>query len=73
MATICQIAGIACSSGLASTAHEVIISGDLGKLDIQSPSFRYSCIMSIIGIVLLVLGWYIMYILDKDKSDLGDQ
>ena len=43
------------------------------KLDVQSLSFKYSCITLVIGIVFLTLGWYIMYLIDKDKAELGDK
>lgn len=72
MSTICQVAGIACSSGFASKIHQAIMSGNATGLNIELPSFKYSCITLIIGIILLALGWYIMYLVDKDKAELGD-
>lgn len=71
MSTICQIAGLACSSGFASKVHQAIMSGNAAGLNIELLGFKYSCITLIIGIMLLALGWYIMYLVDKDKAELG--
>ena len=73
IATICQIIGLASASISATKVHKWIVSGDMIKLDVQSLSFKYSCITLVIGIVFLTLGWYIMYLIDKDKAELGDK
>ncbi len=72
IATIVQVVGMACSSGFATKMHNAVTCGDLTKLDFESPSFLYSAVALFIGTILITLGWYIMYLVDKDKAKLGD-
>ena len=72
MSTICQLIGIACCSAFASKMHVAVTCGDLSKLNICSFGFIDSCVALLIGVILLTSGWYIMYLVDKDKAKLGD-
>lgn len=68
LSTMCQIVGLACSSSFGSKVFEAAKTGNIANLKLSLFSFRFSFILFIMGIILLVLGWYIMLRVDMRKS-----
>ena len=69
LATILQISGIACCSALGSKIFTFASQGIFDLLFRPNfTSFVTSTTLSIIGLVQMALGWYIMTIVDKRQQ-----
>ncbi len=68
LANVFQLLGVACSSVLASKIFNAVAHGSLEEIQLNILSLQISLYLSILGLMFLALGWYIMYRLDSDKA-----
>jgi len=70
LAMICQIAGIACSSGLGTKIINAAVAGDFEQLSLDSFSLQLCIFFLLIGLISFTVGWYIMFRVDVKKAGL---
>lgn len=62
-ATLLQIAGVSCFSGVGT----IIFKSCMGQ-SIENVSFGLTALFTITGMLFFLVGWYIMYRVDRRKS-----